>query len=146
MNSETIKQYLSSLDPKEYYAVKDFLEKFPLLDKYQSLVDNSTFDIGQKVTKKKGYAWTGQIIGVLENSRGQIRVCAEQDGTQTETSAGSIHIYNESQLELVKPKTAKNSGEDTTIRDAFEEVAIVRTPATEKAFELGYKACLNRQL
>ena len=29
-----------------------------------------------------------------------------------------------------------NSGDDTTIRDAFDEVAIVRTPATEKAWLL----------
>ena len=37
-----------------------------------------------------------------------------------------------------------NSGDDTTIRDAFDEYMIVRNPATEKAFELGYKACLNQ--
>ena len=144
MNSETIKQYLQNVDPKEYYIIKDFLDKFPALDKYQSLLDQCSFKLGQKVNKKKGYAWKGVIIGVLQNSRGQIRVCAEQDGTQTKTSAGSIHIYNESQLEEVINKSAMNSGDDTTIRDAFDEYMIVRNPVTEKAFELGYKACLNQ--
>lgn len=58
--------------------------------------------IGDKVKKKKGYAFDGIIVSVFENTKGQTRIVAEHLGSQTEESGGMLHIFNENQLEILK--------------------------------------------
>jgi len=60
---------------------------------------------GQIVTKGNGYGFAAVIVGVMTNTLGQKRICAEQFYTQTEKSGGMIHIFSESQLTLVEDKT-----------------------------------------
>ena len=58
------------------------------------------FNIGDKVKKTKGYAFTGTVVSVFYNSKQQIRLVVEHEGSQTVTSGGMLHIFNENQLEL----------------------------------------------
>lgn len=62
--------------------------------------------VGDKVTKKKGYAFDGVIVAVFENTKGQTRIVAEHFGSQTEESGGMLHIFNETQLEIIGCKNA----------------------------------------
>lgn len=58
--------------------------------------------IGDKVKKKKGYAFDGVIVAVFQNTKRQTRIVAEHLGSQTEESGGMLHIFNESQLMVIK--------------------------------------------
>jgi len=55
----------------------------------------SKFKVGDKAFKPKGYAFPCTIISVFETTKGDIRVVAEMD------NYGLLHIFNESQLELI---------------------------------------------
>jgi hypothetical protein len=61
---------------------------------------------GDKVTKAKGYQFDGTVVATFKNSMGQTRVVVEHKGSQTETSGGMLHIFNESQLTLVEDERA----------------------------------------
>lgn len=58
--------------------------------------------VGDQVRKRKGYAFNGEVRAVFENSKGQVRIVAEHHGSQTEESGGMLHIFSESQLEVVE--------------------------------------------
>lgn len=60
------------------------------------------FALNDKVTKVKGYGFTGEIVAMFTNSQAQVRVVVEHFNSRTETAAGILHIYNEGQLELTK--------------------------------------------
>jgi hypothetical protein len=53
----------------------------------------SNFKVGDKAFK--GYAFPCTIISVFKTTKGDIRVVAEMD------NYGLLHIFNESQLELI---------------------------------------------
>jgi hypothetical protein len=55
----------------------------------------SNFKVGDKAFKPKGYAFPCTIISVFKTTKGDIRVVAEMD------NYGLLHIFNESQLELI---------------------------------------------
>jgi hypothetical protein len=55
----------------------------------------SKFKVGDKAFKPKGYAFPCTIISVFKTTKGDIRVVAEMD------NYGLLHIFNESQLELI---------------------------------------------
>jgi hypothetical protein len=58
------------------------------------------FTVGDTVKKTNGYAFEGTVVSVFYNSKKQIRLVVEHKGSQTETSGGMLHIFNENQLEL----------------------------------------------
>ena len=57
--------------------------------------------VGDIVKKIKGYQFTGEIVAVFQNSKGDIRVVVEHFGSQTEDSGGMLHIFNTKQLQVV---------------------------------------------
>ncbi len=57
----------------------------------------SKFTVGDKAHKPKGYKFPCTIVGVFETINGEIRIVGEMD------EYGLLHIFNENQLELVKP-------------------------------------------
>ena len=60
------------------------------------------FKVGDVISKIKGYAFDGVVVSVFENTKGQIRIVAEHYDSQTKDSGGMLHIFSESQLELVE--------------------------------------------
>jgi hypothetical protein len=50
--------------------------------------------VGDKVSKPKGYAFDGIVVAVFKNTKGDVRIVAELEGN------GMLHIFSESQLEL----------------------------------------------
>ena len=61
----------------------------------------SKFKINDKVVKNKGYAFVGEVRSVFTTTKDQIRVVVEHYDSQTETSSGMLHIFNEKQLDIV---------------------------------------------
>tara|TARA_R110002051_G_scaffold243159_1_gene303255 strand:- start:179 stop:544 length:366 start_codon:yes stop_codon:yes gene_type:complete len=61
----------------------------------------SEIKLGDKVSKRKGYAFNGVVVAVFVNTKGQTRIVAEHTGSQTEESGGMLHIFSESQLQQV---------------------------------------------
>ena len=59
-------------------------------------------EVGDKVSKSKGYAFNGIVVAKFENTKGQIRIVAEHIGSQTKESGGMLHIFAESQLVKVE--------------------------------------------
>jgi len=57
--------------------------------------------VGDKVRKIKGYQFTGIVVAVFQNSKGQVRVVVEHSGSQTESSGGMLHIFNTNQLQVI---------------------------------------------
>jgi len=57
------------------------------------------FNVGDKVSKPKGYAFDGIVVAVFANMKGEVRIVAELEGN------GMLHIFSEGQLEL------RNNGE-----------------------------------
>lgn len=58
--------------------------------------DQAKFRVGDKVHKPKGYKFPGEVRAIFTNSKNEIRVVAEMEDN------GMLHIFNESQLELLK--------------------------------------------
>ena len=56
--------------------------------------------VGDKMTKKKGYDFSGIIVAEFENLKGETRIVAEHIDSQTDTSSGMLHIFNPSQIEV----------------------------------------------
>ena len=54
----------------------------------------STFKVGDKAVKTKGYKFPCIIVSVFETKEGNVRVVGEMD------EFGLLHIFNEDQLEL----------------------------------------------
>jgi hypothetical protein len=59
----------------------------------------SKFNIGDTVTKTKGYAFRGVVVSTFTNSKKHERLVVEHIGSMTELSGGMLHIFNETQLE-----------------------------------------------
>ena len=57
--------------------------------------------VGDKVRKIKGYQFKGIVVAVFQNSKGQVRVVVEHEGSQTESSGGMLHIFNTNQLQVI---------------------------------------------
>jgi hypothetical protein len=57
--------------------------------------DTFKFKVGDKVIKPKGYSFDSTIVAVFKNLTGENRIVAEMD-------SGLMHIFNESQLQLVQ--------------------------------------------
>jgi len=57
--------------------------------------------VGDKVRKIKGYQFKGIVVAVFQNSKGQVRVVVEHEGSQTESSGGMLHIFNTNQLQII---------------------------------------------
>jgi hypothetical protein len=55
------------------------------------------FNIGDKVSKPKGYAFDGEVRAVFTTINNDIRVVAE---LTTSNGLGMLHIFSENQLEL----------------------------------------------
>ena len=53
------------------------------------------FKVGDKVYKPKGYKFPSTVVSVFKTTNGDVRIVAEMDDN------GMLHIFNESQLELV---------------------------------------------
>lgn len=54
-----------------------------------------SFQLGDTVQKKTGYAWPGIVVAVFKTISGEIRFVVECTVPEV---AGALHIYNESQL------------------------------------------------
>lgn len=54
------------------------------------------FKIGDKVQKPKGYKFDGIVVAVFHNTVGEVRIVAEL------IDNGMLHIFSESQLELLE--------------------------------------------
>lgn len=52
------------------------------------------FNIGDKVSKPKGYSFDGIVVAVFANTKGEVRIVAELEGN------GMLHIFSEGQLEF----------------------------------------------
>jgi hypothetical protein len=52
------------------------------------------FNIGDKVRKPKGYAFDGIVVGIIYNTKGELRIVAELEDN------GMLHIFSPQQLEL----------------------------------------------
>ena len=59
------------------------------------------FKVGDEITKTKGYAFHGVIVAVFKNTKGQVRIVAEHYGSQTKESGGMLHIFSETQLDIL---------------------------------------------
>jgi hypothetical protein len=53
------------------------------------------FKVGDQVYKPNGYKFPGVVVSVFETTSGAVRIVAEM------TDNGMLHIFSESQLELV---------------------------------------------
>lgn len=60
------------------------------------MISNSSFKVGDKVNKVKGYKFPGTIVSVFNTIKGDIRLVVEMD------NFGLLHIFNENQLEIIK--------------------------------------------
>ncbi len=60
--------------------------------------DDFKFRIGDKIYKPKGYRFPGTIVSVFQTTSGEIRYVAELEDN------GMLHIFTESQLELLPKK------------------------------------------
>jgi hypothetical protein len=54
------------------------------------------FKVGDKVYKPKGYKFPGVVVSVFYTTKDEIRIVAEM------IDNGMLHIFNESQLELLE--------------------------------------------
>lgn len=54
------------------------------------------FNIGDKVSKPKGYPFDGIVVAVFQNTKGELRIVAELEGN------GMLHIFTPSQLTIRK--------------------------------------------
>lgn len=54
------------------------------------------FAVGERVQKRKGYRWPGQVVAVFRNRAGDTRIVVECTVPEVE---GALHIYNPEQLE-----------------------------------------------
>lgn len=52
------------------------------------------FKIGDKVQKPKGYSFDGIVVGIIYNTKGELRIVAELENN------GMLHIFSPSQLEI----------------------------------------------
>jgi hypothetical protein len=52
------------------------------------------FKIGDRVTKRSGYRFTGEVISVFHKRSGQVRIVVEN-------ADEILHIFNEDQMERV---------------------------------------------
>jgi len=52
------------------------------------------FNLGDKVRKTKGYAFDGIVVGIIYNTKGELRIVAELEDN------GMLHIFSPQQLEL----------------------------------------------
>ena len=57
--------------------------------------------VGDIVKKIKGHQFTGVVVAVFKNSKGDTRVVVELFGSQTEDSGGLLHIFNTKQLQVI---------------------------------------------
>ena len=56
------------------------------------------WEFGQRVTKRTGSSWTGQICGWYTTTRTEIGFCVE-----SENEPGSVHLYPMKALMLLQP-------------------------------------------
>lgn len=54
------------------------------------------FNLGQRVTKKKGSSWTGKVVGFYQTTLTPIGYAIESD-----TEKGSVQIYPEAALRAI---------------------------------------------
>jgi hypothetical protein len=73
------KTYIQSLDE---FNLKKNMEEFK-------------FKVGDKVYKPKGYKFPGTVVSVFKTTTNEIRIVAELEDN------GMLHIFSESQLELI---------------------------------------------
>jgi len=66
---------------------------FNLEDKSRNL-KGYVFNLGDKVRKPKGYAFDGIVVGIIYNTKGELRIVAELEDN------GMLHIFSPQQLEL----------------------------------------------
>jgi hypothetical protein len=52
------------------------------------------FKIGDKIKKPKGYSFDGIVVGIIYNTKGELRIVAELENN------GMLHIFSPAQLEL----------------------------------------------
>ena len=57
------------------------------------------FKIGDKAYKPKGYLFPCTIVAIFKNTKGDVRIIGEMKDN------GMLHIFNETQLELITGKT-----------------------------------------
>jgi hypothetical protein len=62
------------------------------------------FRVGDRVEKKKGYRWPGEVRSVFTNKAGVTRVVVE---CTVKAVAGALHIYAPEQLQRRKAKHGK---------------------------------------
>ena len=96
---------LSDADLSQNELIQHALEESLDLSNYLRtiIMDSlkSTFKVGDKVAKNKGYIFEGEVRSVLTTTKNHIRVVVEHYDSQTETSSGMLHIFNPSQLDIV---------------------------------------------
>jgi len=52
------------------------------------------FKIGDKIKKPKGYEFNGIVVGIIYNTKGELKIVAELENN------GMLHIFSPAQLEL----------------------------------------------
>ncbi|WP_168160802.1 helix-turn-helix domain-containing protein [Weeksella sp. HMSC059D05] len=80
-----------------YKSIKEIIENEVMTTTTEKL-EESKFRIGDKVYKPKGYKFPGEVRAIFTNTRNEIRIVAEMEDN------GMLHIFNESQLKILKTK------------------------------------------
>lgn len=78
-----------------YKSIKEIIEDEVMKTEIEKK-EQAKFKIGDKVHKPKGHKFPGEVRAIFTNSKNEIRVVAEMEDN------GMLHIFNESQLELLK--------------------------------------------
>lgn len=78
-----------------YKSIKEIIEDEVMKTEIEKK-DQAKFRVGDKVYKPKGYKFPSEVRAIFTNTKGEIRVVAEMQDN------GMLHIFNESQLELLK--------------------------------------------
>lgn len=110
------------------------------------MVDNCKFKIGDKIYKPKGYKFPGTVVSVFKTTLGETRIVAEMSDN------GMLHIFNESQLELmIEPELLPTVTECervaiSMINNAISEKKITRLEAKEKVTQVIEHLMSDQQL
>lgn len=80
---------------------KNFIKECESLGLYNSNGLGINKKVGDKVKKPKGYEFFGTVVSVFKTTKGETRIVAEMEDN------GSLHIFNEKQLEILTPEEIK---------------------------------------
>jgi len=75
--------------------LRDALRKVSVIETPTFIHHEPKFKIGDKAYKPKGYKFPCTIVSIFYTTSGEVRIVGEMD------DYGMLHIFNESQLELV---------------------------------------------